>query len=107
MINRRSFLRNLSFTGSLLTMPAALVKAGATDDGVASGAATRDTVAERVCHGRVHDGGKGIADVAVTDGYSIVKTDKDGKYELTAHPAAEFVYISVPSGYHFPEQRYI
>ena len=73
-------------------MPALMVKAG---------------VGDRILHGRVLDHDKGLSGVAVTDGYTIVRTDKDGKYELSANPAAEFVYISVPAGYHIPEQRYI
>ena len=77
-------------------MPAVLVKA-----------APSDAATERILRGRVLDHEKGIGNVAVTDGYTIVKTDKDGKYELTAHPSAEFVYISVPSGYHIPERRWI
>lgn len=97
MLNRRKFLRNLGFTGSLLTMPAALVKAGA----------TATDAGERRLSGHVFDGNKGLSGVAVTDGYTIVRTDKDGKYELSANPSAGFVYISVPSGYHIPEERYI
>jgi hypothetical protein len=51
--------------------------------------------------GRVHSSGAGIAGVAVTDGYSITKTDRNGNYVLEAHADAEFVYITQPSGYAF------
>jgi hypothetical protein len=77
-------------------MPAALVKA-----------TPRHVTTGRVLHGHVLDHEKGLSGVAVTDGYTVVRTDKEGKYELNANPSAEFVYISVPAGYHIPEQRYI
>lgn len=95
MLNRRDFLKNIGFTGSLMAAPPALVK---TADG---------GVAERVLKGRVLSRGSGIAGVAVTDGATVVKTDKDGKYEITAGQDAEFVYISVPAGYVFPERNWI
>ncbi len=49
--------------------------------------------------GYVHDGTKGVAGVAVTDGYSITTTDADGAYYLTSSPLAYFVYYTLPSGY--------
>lgn len=57
--------------------------------------------------GKVHAGGKGIAGVAVTDGNSIVLTDKNGNYTLAAAAGAEFVYISLPAGYAFPAEKQI
>jgi hypothetical protein len=55
--------------------------------------------------GKVHSKGKGIAGVAVTDGINITQTDKNGRYELESNATAAFVYISVPSGYAFPEKK--
>lgn len=49
--------------------------------------------------GYVHDGTKGVAGVAVTDGYTITTTDADGAYYLTSSPLAYFVYYTLPSGY--------
>ena len=53
----------------------------------------------RLISGRVHDGNKGIANVAVTDGMNIVRTDIDGKYSLLTLSDTRFVYITTPSGY--------
>jgi len=96
MLNRRSFIRNIGFTGSLLTVPSALLKASPAPH-----------VSDRTLKGRVYSRGKGIAGVAVTDGTNIVRTDKDGRYELISSAAAEFVYISVPAGYAIPEKKWI
>ena len=42
---------------------------------------------------------KGLAGVAVSDGFSVALTDKDGKYALELHPKARFVTVYTPSGY--------
>jgi len=42
---------------------------------------------------------KGVASVAVSDGFSVVLTDKKGHYELTLNPKARFVTVYTPSGY--------
>lgn len=42
---------------------------------------------------------KALAGVKVTDGYSIVLTDRKGRYDFVAHDDARFVYLSIPSGY--------
>ncbi len=55
--------------------------------------------------GKVQSNGKGISGVQVTDGVNIVLTDKNGDYVLQSNGTAEFVYISVPSGYAFPEEK--
>lgn len=49
--------------------------------------------------GRVMSSGKGVADVAVSDGFNVVKTNSKGWYTLDLNPLAKFVFISVPSGY--------
>lgn len=51
--------------------------------------------------GRVAEQGKGIANVVVSDGYSVVLTDKKGRYNLTAHDRATMVWVSTPAGYEF------
>lgn len=43
--------------------------------------------------------GKPVSGVKVTDGFDIVRTDAAGHYELNARENANFVYISVPSGF--------
>lgn len=52
--------------------------------------------------GKVHDGASGIAGVAVTDGINITHTDTKGRYQLLSNATAEFVYITLPSGYDAP-----
>lgn len=49
--------------------------------------------------GRVMCQGDGLQAVVVTDGFTCVTTDAKGKYDLQLHPDAEFVYVSIPSGY--------
>ncbi len=99
MLNRRNFLKNVGLTGSLMAMPAALLKANPA------------TVPENIdlstitLKGKVKSQGQGIAGVAVTDGINITRTDKSGKYELLSNATAEFVYISVPAGYAFPANK--
>lgn len=50
-------------------------------------------------YGRVSSAGKGIAGVAVTDGYRLTATDARGNYRLSGCEAAGFVYITLPAGY--------
>jgi 3',5'-cyclic AMP phosphodiesterase CpdA len=52
--------------------------------------------------GRVRSDGRGIARVAVTDGLSVVDTAADGTFELVSSTRAEFVSVSLPSGYAIP-----
>lgn len=52
--------------------------------------------------GAITSGGKGVAGVPVTDGVSIVETDKKGKYILTTTSDMEYVYYTLPSGYESP-----
>lgn len=64
--------------------------------------AQSSTVFVRV-EGAVQDErGKGIAGVAVTDGFNVVRTDAKGQYTLQSTSKAPFVYISLPSGYEIP-----
>lgn len=50
-------------------------------------------------YGLVSCDGVGVKDVAVTDGYEIVKTDKNGMYQFKSAKKDGYVYITVPSGY--------
>ena len=43
--------------------------------------------------------GKGLAGVVVTDGFDVVLTDAQGRYELPRNRDARFVYLSTPAGY--------
>lgn len=49
-----------------------------------------------------NNSGTGIAGVAVSDGYTTVLTDSNGKYEMVANPNARYVYVSVPAEYEIP-----
>ncbi|MBN2296748.1 MAG: calcineurin-like phosphoesterase C-terminal domain-containing protein [Pirellulales bacterium] len=53
-----------------------------------------------VVNGRVvlREEERGVSGVSVTDGYSVTKTDADGRYTLEPSPSAVFVYITRPSG---------
>lgn len=59
--------------------------------------------------GRVIDvtNGKGIVDVVVTDGRTVVTTNAYGNFELPFYDEPGLVYLSFPSGYRIPcdEQR--
>lgn len=55
--------------------------------------------AQPLIKGRVEAGGKGLAGVVVSDGYSCTATDSDGNYELYARPDSRFVFVSTPAGY--------
>ncbi|MBN2652027.1 MAG: PQQ-binding-like beta-propeller repeat protein [Spirochaetales bacterium] len=51
-------------------------------------------------HGRITDeSGKGIANVVVSNGIDVVKSDADGNFKVYKRLGSRFVYISVPSGY--------
>jgi hypothetical protein len=98
-MERRNFLKHLGLTGAAFTVPATLVEAAEIKT-----AGKRD-ITSLILKGRVHSNGTGIAGVAITDGLNIVVTDKNGRYELLSNRAAEFVYISIPSGYTFPNEK--
>lgn len=97
MFNRRSFLKSFGLIGAGLAAPAAAVQAAATNTAVDASLVT--------LRGTVSSGGKGLANVVVTDGFSVTATDSKGNYILTAPDTAEFVYISIPAGYAFPNDK--
>lgn len=91
-MNRRKFLQNVAWlTGGLLLLRSKTAKALAMDG--------------RLLTGIVRAKGKGIKDVVVSDGYSVVQTDKKGRYSITAHPEALALFISTPSGYEFHNEN--
>lgn len=57
--------------------------------------------------GQVTAAGKPVANVSISDGFSVVRTGKDGRYSLTPHESASFVFISIPAGYAFPHENKI
>lgn len=46
--------------------------------------------------------GTPVEGVAVSDGYSVVTTDKQGEYRIKRHPEAFYVFYSVPAEYEVP-----
>jgi hypothetical protein len=58
-----------------------------------------------VIAGKVTAAGKPLANVMVTDGFTVVKTDTNGDYKINPTYKSEFVYVSIPAGYEFPEEK--
>ncbi len=52
--------------------------------------------------GRVVCAGKGIADVPVSDGLSVVTTDKNGNFSIPTTSQQRHIFYSLPSGYESP-----
>ncbi len=50
-------------------------------------------------YGVVSCNGVGIPDVTVSDGVAVVRTDKDGVYQMASRKYHKYVFVSVPSGY--------
>ncbi len=53
--------------------------------------------------GRVRDGRRGVAGVAVTDGFSIVDTEANGDFESISNTRQPLVYLSIPAGHAIPQ----
>ena len=53
-------------------------------------------------YGKVSCEGVGIAGVAVSDGIHVTTTDDNGVYQLESQKEYNYVFVSVPSGYHVP-----
>jgi len=99
--NRRSFLRTLGFTGAGLVL-------GSTPGAAQTEKVTQDKprdLSSITLTGIVRSNGKGIENVAVTDGINVTFTNPKGNYKLISNATAEFVYISIPKGYAFPHTK--
>jgi hypothetical protein len=91
-MKRRSFLeRMLLFSGGLIL-------GGSYTSALA-------TPSKTTIKGTVTAGGQKLCGVVVSDGYSVVKTNRKGKYKLPVNNLAKFVFISVPAGYDFPNEN--
>lgn len=99
MINRRKFIKKLGLTagslGALGLLPYDLSALTAIPKPFKAIKAT----------GRVSSQGKGLAGVLVTDGLSVVKTDRNGEYQFLSNNQQDFVYLSLPAGYKIPRQK--
>jgi hypothetical protein len=98
-MERRSFLRNFTLAGAFLTVPPSLANAATTAPSI------KKNIGNIILKGKVQSKGAGIAGVAVTDGFNVTLTDKNGNYELLSNNTAEFVYISIPAGYQFANEK--
>lgn len=65
-----------------------------------------DTKANSI-KGVVSANGTGLADVILSDGFSVVTTAGDGSYTIKLTPQSEHVFVSIPSGYAMPHQKNI
>jgi hypothetical protein len=52
--------------------------------------------------GRVVTGGRGVAGVAVSDGLSVVATDRDGGFELVSDAMRRHIFVRPPRGFALP-----
>ena len=94
MMQRRKFLKNLAWiSGGLILTRCTPARAIAANG--------------QLLKGTVSANGKGLKNVVVSDGYSVVTTDKNGRYELIPNKDAVAVFVSTPSGYHFPQEKSI
>ncbi|TWI85529.1 3',5'-cyclic AMP phosphodiesterase CpdA [Lacibacter cauensis] len=98
-MKRKDFFKLFGFAATGLALPPLATKAAVNEQSL------QQPVKPVTVTGKVIANGKGIAGVAVTDGTSIVLTDKNGNYTLEAAAGAEFVYISLPAGYAFPNEK--
>jgi hypothetical protein len=81
----------------------ALLSGGFIAGGLSSAKAfTRD---RKKIKGSVLTKGKGIKNVVVSDGYSVVATNAKGQYELELHENAVALFVSTPSGYAFTHEN--
>lgn len=86
-MNRRSFIQNISFItgGAFISLNSSVFAA---------------ENAEQI-NGKVTNGKKGVKNVVISDGFSVVLTDANGKYALTPNAKAKSVFMSTPAGYEF------
>lgn len=49
--------------------------------------------------GVIHVAGTGLADVVVSDGYDVTKTDQNGVYYLSSNKRTGYVFVSIPGNY--------
>jgi hypothetical protein len=55
--------------------------------------------------GTVTSNGKAVQGVVVSDGYTVVQTDKKGRFEIEPDTASKAIFISTPAGYAFTNQN--
>ncbi len=93
-MQRRHFLQHLAF----LTSGFVLTNCTPARQLVITGKSLR---------GAVLSNGKGVKNVVVSDGYTVVQTDKKGRYAFEPHADAVALFISTPNGYAFKNEANI
>jgi len=53
--------------------------------------------------GQVRSGGRGVSGVAMSDGWDVVATGRDGTFDLVSTADRDFLRMSVPSGFRIPQ----
>ncbi|WP_181308656.1 calcineurin-like phosphoesterase family protein [Rufibacter sp. XAAS-G3-1] len=91
-MKRRSFIQSLLFFSGGLVLTGPSVFAG-------------NKKGKQTLSGTVRAQGKKLANVAVSDGFTVVKTNRRGQYELPFNQQARFVFVSIPAGYAFPQEK--
>ena len=56
---------------------------------------------EETISGTVTDQGKGVKNVVISDGYTVVLTDASGRYTISPNAKSKTLFMSTPSGYEF------
>jgi hypothetical protein len=92
-MNRRSFIRNSGLLATTVFISLKSYSANIFD--------------RQKISGQISSKGKGIANVVISDGFSVVQTDKKGRYEIEVNSLAKFIWISTPSGYEFKADSYL
>lgn len=63
-------------------------------------------IAGKNVKGSVYSNGKGVANVVVSDGIEVTKTDENGVYYLSSKKQTGYVFVSMPSNYEMKDQNY-
>jgi hypothetical protein len=56
---------------------------------------------DKTIRGKVTDKNRGVANVVISDGFSVVKTDAKGEYSISLNEKATNLFMSTPAGYEF------
>ena len=97
MSDRRTFLGQLGVSAAALLWTDRILAGSVRPSGAVSSVF-------RPVHigGKVTSEGRPVAGVSVTDGLSVVRTDRDGSYAMISSSLRPFVSISLPAGYSIP-----
>jgi len=94
-MHRRDFIRSAAIASAALALPERILADPYRPLLRLRGRPVRVT-------GRVVAGSAGVANVAVSDGISVIRTDAAGRFTLLADSTRPFVFMSVPAGHGLP-----